>query len=202
MRSVSVRAVDVVLGAAVEVDLVVLVSWASCWLACSREWADVRSVVERTVVSESVPLGTRLRVESQDVVVHGPRGFVVYSVLKAGSVEAGSLGLVEGPVCTDSDAVLDFFRRRQCVLCGQTVQHPQLVCGTEESPGVPSWAILLEREVAERWGRWGHCGVILRRYFCEGGMEWVAGWILVEICKGGNLCNVGIARFDGLFYVL
>lgn len=51
------------------------------------------------VVSESIPLGAALSIESQDIVIDRPRRLVFDGVLKGRSSETGGGHAVERPIC-------------------------------------------------------------------------------------------------------
>lgn len=122
VQTISAGLVDLVLRAAVEVQLGLLVA----------------------KMPEAVPLTAALGVERQDIVVDAPRRLVVDLVHERRAVETRCRGLGQGPVGRDADAVHDFFGGRHGVFGRQAIEHAQLVARAKETPGIAKGPGLVE----------------------------------------------------------
>lgn len=100
---------------------------------------------------ESIPLRTRLRIESQDIVIHRSGRLVVDFLLECYAIERRYLEPVKGPVQGDSLAINNLFGCGDCRLWGEEVEHAQLVVGAKKAPRVPVGPVFLEWERFEGW---------------------------------------------------
>ena len=72
-------------------------------------------------MSEPVPLGARLRIERQDVVIDAPRQHLVDFVLKLLSLKTGASESRECQVCRDTHSIDNLLDCRQGGLSSESV---------------------------------------------------------------------------------
>jgi hypothetical protein len=63
-----------------------------------------------TKMPKPIPLSTRLRIKSQNIIIHSSRGFILYMLMKNRSIETGDFKHVKWPIGGDSNPVNYFFR--------------------------------------------------------------------------------------------
>ena len=114
MDTIPLRAQHIFIGAIIVISLFFLVS----------------------VVSESIPLRTALRVEGDGIVIYTSRSFIDDVVAKSDAVETWRRHFVEGPVYGDAGAVFDFGGGEGGVGGCEEVEHAEFIGGAPEAPGV------------------------------------------------------------------
>ena len=139
MSSISECVIDIFLCAAIEIHLVVLISFGRNQLPLPERMRNIK----HTEMPEPIPLRTGLRIQRQHIIIHTSGGFMVNFVFEWSSIETRGFGLVQSPISTDSNTMFYFFRGSESVLRGKTIQHPQFICCAKKPPCIPPWTIFL-----------------------------------------------------------
>lgn len=102
-------------------------------------------------MTEAIPLGAALCIESQNLIVDCPWSEIDQLVLEPWTLEGWKRRLVNRPVERDTNALLDL----ECCCLDRVgsdqVQATQLVIFSEQTPGISWRAILVERQLIEFW---------------------------------------------------
>lgn len=98
------------------------------------------------IMSEPIPLATRLRVEDERVVIHHPRCLVFDLLLERHAAKARPGEMVERQVRGYCSSVGNFAGGGDFDFGGEEVQHAEPVGGAEEAPGIAMGSILAEGE--------------------------------------------------------
>lgn len=154
MRPISRRAQNLLLLAAIEEHLMVLIPYTAS--APSFPFTPPTTL---TKMPKPIPLTTTLRVKCQNIIIHRSRLFMMNLLMKRLSPKTRYSRHIQPPIGGDADTVHYFFSCGKCRFGRETVEHAELVGRAVEAPCVASGSVFLEGKGGERWGcggEWGH----------------------------------------------